>query len=168
MREILLAHAARYPAMEPQDCVKLLYQSEFGGGHLIDDRASAGCYLLREYARTIQRPDAVLAEAIGGGLCRVYLAALDARGIAPRTLLDWFCDSAAAVRGDRAAFLQKLELLRSLTAEGAFGFGSAALEAYLAPYIAAGCPSLRHSEAYRQAYCPAYRVVRRDCCGGAL
>ena len=33
LSHILRNHAARYPAMEPTDAVKLLYQSEFGGSH---------------------------------------------------------------------------------------------------------------------------------------
>ena len=41
-----------YPKMQPQDFIKLAYQSEFGGGHLIEDEAKSrniwrrksGCY----------------------------------------------------------------------------------------------------------------------------
>ena len=35
MKEILLEHFHRYPQMQLQDAVKLLYQSEFGGGHMV-------------------------------------------------------------------------------------------------------------------------------------
>ena len=41
MREILNEHAKRYPKMEARDWFKLLYQSEFGGGHLIADKNMA-------------------------------------------------------------------------------------------------------------------------------
>ena len=41
MEQILRSHFARYPAMTPQDAVKLLYQSAFGPGHLIADPAYA-------------------------------------------------------------------------------------------------------------------------------
>ena len=37
LKQILISHAARYPLMEPTDAVKLIYQNEFGGGHLIRD-----------------------------------------------------------------------------------------------------------------------------------
>ena len=37
---ILASHAERYPLMEPTDAVKLIYQNEFGGGHLIRDEES--------------------------------------------------------------------------------------------------------------------------------
>ena len=47
LETVLKAHAARYPKMEPTDAVKLLYQNEFGGGHLIRDRESWMAYLRR-------------------------------------------------------------------------------------------------------------------------
>ena len=37
MRKILLKNYTKYPEMQVQDAVKLLYQSEFGGGHMISD-----------------------------------------------------------------------------------------------------------------------------------
>ena len=35
LKQILQEHAKRYPLMQPRDVVKLIYQNEFGGGHLI-------------------------------------------------------------------------------------------------------------------------------------
>ena len=37
LKAILITHAKRYPLMQPRDAVKLIYQNEFGGGHLICD-----------------------------------------------------------------------------------------------------------------------------------
>lgn len=164
---ILRLHAARYPLMEPRDAVKLLYQSEFGGGHLIQSRDAARIRLLAEY-RSVSQDASPLWEELGGGMLRVHLRALDAHGVAPETLLDWFCASAAAVHGCRESFLAKLGQLSALTEEGRFSFDAAALETYLCAYAGEGYPPVSHSEAYCRAYAPAYRVVRRDCCGGLL
>ncbi len=49
MRDILLEHWSRYPEMEIQDLVKLVYQSEFGGGHLIQDGDESLRRLKAEY-----------------------------------------------------------------------------------------------------------------------
>ena len=49
LSKILLNHAGRYPLMEPTDAVKLIYQNEFGGGHLIRDVDSCLNYLRQEY-----------------------------------------------------------------------------------------------------------------------
>lgn len=49
---ILLTHAQKYPLMEPRDAVKLLYQRNFGGGHLIPDEAACLDFLQQEYTNT--------------------------------------------------------------------------------------------------------------------
>ena len=52
VRDILLTHAARYPKMQPTDAVKLLFQSEFGGGHLVANEERFRAYLRAEYEQT--------------------------------------------------------------------------------------------------------------------
>lgn len=161
MKSILLDHARRYPSMEPTDAVKLLYQSEFGGGHLIRDEQACLNRLLEEYRATPQRRDIPLTEDIGGGLVRINLAALDESGLSPEKLGQIFLLSAAKVQGTMASFREKLSLLQELTAEGAMPFSRDALDAYLADYEAAGFPPVSHSETYRKHYQPAYRVAAK-------
>ena len=161
LRSILADHAHRYPLMQPQDAVKLLYQNEFGGGHLIPDRVVSLERLKREAEQTPFDPGAELMTEIGGGLVRLNLAART-EALYPLDALNRdFADSAERHRGTLPAFLEKLEQLRSLTAEGFFGFSSAALEGYLAEYVGQGCPPVSHSALYRESYRPAYRIVLR-------
>ncbi len=161
LEQILRAHGKRYPRMQPTDAVKLIYQNVFGGGHLIRDPEACRRNLAREYADTIQKPGVPLLEAIGNGLVRVMLNALGSSGYSIAQLGDDFIRSAQEHRGSMEEFLQKLEHLRAVTASGAFGFSQEELDAYLAEYKAAGYPMVSHSEQYRQAYGPAYRIVLR-------
>ena len=157
LQNILLAQAARYPLMQPTDAVKLIYQNEFGGGHLIRDEEACLAYLRREYAATEKDPACPLQEDIGNGLVRVNLAA-----VAPGQLEELglqFIRSAAAHQGTRERFLEKLALLETLTDHGVFSFDRSRLAAYLKAYARQGYPAVSHSEVYRQAYRPAYRVV---------
>ena len=55
MREILIRHWEHYPGMEAQDLVKLIYQSEFGGGHLIRDPGESLRRLQAEYEDVYKR-----------------------------------------------------------------------------------------------------------------
>ena len=160
LKTILAAHAARYPLMQPTDAVKLIYQNEFGGGHMIADEQACLAYLRREYAAFDRNTALPPVEAIGSGIARVSLYAvkeeeLDALGHA-------FIRSANAHKGNKDNFLRKLDVLREAAAQGIFTFDSAALEAYLADYKAAGYPPVSHSEAFRQAYKPAYRIVLEE------
>ena len=37
LREVLLSHQQRYPMLQIHDLVKLVFQNEFAGGHMIAD-----------------------------------------------------------------------------------------------------------------------------------
>lgn len=161
MELTLLAHAARYPLMEPRDAVKLIYQNEFGGGHLIQDEKKCLEFLQKEYASIRQNPDAPLLEDIGNGMCRVNLTALDGHGISPEELAAAFIRSAGIHRGSLDSFHKKLQSLQGLTRSGAMPFCEDALRHYLADYEKAGFPPVSHSDTYRSAYLPAYRVVAK-------
>ena len=159
LERILREHAKRYPLMQPTDAVKLIYQNEFGGGHLIRDEEACLNYLCREYADLEKDPTAPLYENIGNGIIRVNLAAVKAEDL--ERLGRAFIDSAAKHKGTMDRFLNKLEVLRKLANEGVFNFDTNALSSYLTEYKAAGYPAVSHSPEYRQAYNPAYRVILR-------
>ena len=136
LRAILIAHAKRYPLMQPTNAVKLIYQNEFGGGHLIRDEEACLNYLRREYADLEKDQTAPLCEDIGNGIVRVNLTALKEEDL--EQLGKAFVDSAAKHKGTLDSFLNKLEVLRTLTAEGVFAFDLDALNSYLSEYEAAG------------------------------
>lgn len=147
--------------MEPCDAVKLIFQNEFGGEHLICEPNATLAWLRAERAATPGDPDAVPVEDIGNGMVRVALAALEFTDRALRELNRDFFRSAQIHVGRRKTFLGKLDTLRLLAEEKAFAFTRQELEAYLERYISTGCCPLSHSPTYRAAYRPAYRVVKR-------
>ena len=157
LEHILKSHALRYPAMEPTDVVKLIYQNEFGGGHLIRDEQAVLNYLRMEYDRVKKDLSMPKFEPIGNGIVRVFLAPLSE---AELESLGWeFLRSARDHKGDLQRFIEKLSLLRELTRKGIFSFSEDDLDRYLADYEKAGYPMVSHSEAYRNAYHPAYRII---------
>ena len=160
LRTLLLEHAARYPQMRPTDAVKLIYQNEFGGGHLIRDEQACLQYLRREYDSIEKDPSLPRQESIGNGIVRVNLAALEEEAL--DQLGRDFIRSAAAHKGTQERFLAKLELLTDLVRQGLFPFSEEELREYLAAYEQQGYPPVSHSEAYRRAYRPAYRVIKAD------
>lgn len=153
---VLRNHAARYSRMQPQDAVKLLFQSVFGPGHLIADRNRAFSRLNDELNQSPSR-ESVTIDEIGGGFARMHLTSDTDADYALFAFL-----ISAVPTGSREEMLTALEILRNMTAEGIFAFGSHALETYLSEYIGCGCPMVSHTDVYRQNYCPSYRVVRRE------
>ena len=154
---ILMDHAARYPVMAPRDAVKLCYQAEFGGGHLITD-AEASLARLGAESSALGSTGGPLFEPIGNGMARLHLGAI---GTVPelRTVNAAFVYSAAAHKGTQPGLIARLRTLESVCAAGRMPFDAEALGAYLAQYRANRYPMVSHSDAYREAYNPAYRVV---------
>lgn len=163
LQEVLLWHQQRYPRMQIQDLVKLAYQNEFAGGHMIADPKSSlerlreECQALADY-RCDEEPSDVFVS-IGNGLCRLQLAAIVGTGVQLTTINEFFVNTARSRRGELAGFEQKLQVLRACCQTGQLPHSAADLEAFLSAYRAQGYPPLSHSAVYRDHYRPAYRVV---------
>lgn len=164
MKELMLRHFRRYPAMRIQDMVKLLHQSEFAGGHMIADAAESLRRLEEECCSLQPAAAAEAFEDIGGGLCRLHLSQLPALGVSPATVNRLFVATAAAVNGSPKRFAEKLDAFVSLCRSGALPLDANEAAAYVREYREQGCPPVTHSDGYRTAYKPAYRVVKAAYC----
>ncbi len=159
MLEILITHARRYPQMQPTDAVKLLYQNEFGGGHLVKDPAWSLVYIRKEYAETPHENNHIFIEPIGNGMARVHFQALDENILPLETLNSIFVESSKAHTGSIENFVEKLEILTGHFEEIPFCFSKEDLLTYLKEYAKQDYPMVSHSAAFHEAYAPAYRVV---------
>ena len=158
---VLSRHAARYPEMEPADGVKLLYQSEFGGGHLV--KAGGACLerLRAEWAAVPRTPQSPWWENLGNDMVRVMLGAVTEETYPLALLAADFARGGALPTGSRERLEEKLAVLKRLSGAGKLPFSSQDLETGLAEDRRAGYPAVSHSGRYRQAYRPAYRVLPR-------
>ena len=150
--QILAAHRERYPLMRPRDYGKLAYQSEFGAEHLISDEPAVFECLLEEWNSVPVGTEYRAAEDIGGGLCRFYLNDTGDKKLAANILVKLFFLTAEERRGSEEGLEKKLSALEKLPVPG--------MKEWLAEYRAQGCPPVRHSEEYRQAYAPRYRLLK--------
>lgn len=162
---LILDQLKRYPALHVQDLVKALYQREFGCGHLITD-PERGLLWLTEELHACQTPESdslpPLFEPLGDRYCRVHLQAAAACGLSAGTLFRLFELSAGENSGSMESFLGQLDELETLIRSGEIPLSCAQAQPFLASYRQAGCPPTHHSEAFRKAYHPAYRVIRND------
>ncbi len=159
LEDVLLQHFDQYPRMEPQDAVKLIYQQEFGPGHLIKDEKKALEFLRQEMAGAGEPlPGETLYESIGNGLCRLNLRPCKAKGIPAEDILRLFVETARSVQGDKKNFAAGIRVLQKLADVDETPFDPLLLDIFLAKYPKS-CPAVHHSDAYRLAYQPAYRVV---------
>ena len=148
------------PQSGVQDIYKLLHQSVFGPGHIIPNEDTARNYLLTEIAAlgpaSAGEP---MYEELGRGIVRINLRPFrDASG-STEAMLKAMIETANSNSGTKeemekavseaCAFLKKLE--KNELAES--------LKSLAETHAPNGYPALRHSEAYREAYWPAYRIV---------
>jgi uridine kinase len=178
---VLDLHARRYPLMQIQDLVKLAYQAAFAGGHMIDDEVTALNWLQVEFDALSLPPGsdrngtqnsdrsgidpAAFFEPIGNSLCRIHLQSVACSGLSLETLNRFFVLTANRHHGEKVKFEQHLTDLESAVQSGLplqEPIHPDDLAAWLQVYRQQGCPAIHHSETYRLAYQPAYRVVRTD------
>lgn len=151
------AHARRWPAMEAQDFGKLAYQSEFGLAHLVQSPDRVLSALMAECDAS-DGPD-LPPESIGNGLSRFHLTPEHGSLKNAPLLARMFTLTAADRRGSGSeeSLLDKLHTLDGMNIPG--------WADWLAEYQALGCPVVRHSEAFRAAYRPHYRLLGSDMAG---
>ena len=155
----LLAHSARYPELQPRDLFKYLYQSAFGCEHLVTSKEEAVAYIQCEY-KSMERLENTAVEPLDGAYCRVPLAILR-EGLSPKTLGELFCRSAKKEPQGREALQEKLQVAREMVLSGRFSFSSSDFDDALSAWRANGFEAVRHSEEFRRAYHPAYRVISK-------
>ena len=123
-----MQYAERYPAAEPQDLYKLVFQDMFGPGHLITDSSSCYAYIEREVAAMGSGSQFPLYEytLCDSNFVRVNLSLVKDGRITLRELVSAVLRSAEGLPTPDPRFV------------------------------------MSHSKAFKDAYDPHYRIVRRD------
>lgn len=164
----LRAHIQNHPLLLPQDVVKFCYQAAYGAEHLLADTAAARAYFDAEYKTVVPSGKAVLMEELNEFYGRVSLSAWKAEGLQSDRLFALFCGGAMKIptqeeRAEREERMQRyLETASRLAAAEQTPYAEADWLTFLESYRACGFGPVHHSDAYRQAYHPAYRVVRLE------
>ncbi len=167
LKNILLKHYKLYPKIQLQDIVKLLYQSEYAGGHMIEDeenslnRLKDEFSLLNSYPIVGNEPEGIF-EDIGSGLCRLHLRGLVGRNIELKTVNKFFVETAKEVKGSIKGFEEKLEVLIECCRGGLLPYSWEDVKSYLRQYKDRGYPLVSHSDTYREYYKPSYRIVKGE------
>ncbi len=167
LKNLLIKHYNQYPQAQLKDMVKFIYQHEFGSGHLVTDETASLKRLQEEYLALKEhsydrKSSAAIFEEIGNGLCRLNLSKLQDTGLNLTTVNRFFLNTAKMTRGSMESFEKKLEVLKECCRDGILPYAIKELKAYLQDYQSQGYPPVRHSEEFRQAYSPAYRVVKTE------
>ena len=161
MKEIIRKHTADHPSIHPQDIIKLCYQAAFGAEHLLTDEARVRAYWEREWQAVppMNRP---LCEPISAEYSRVDLAAWKAAGLEAEWLWRMFYMTASQPGASSILNLEELfDTVTAMTETNELPFSAREWQDFLTLYRNNGGGAIHHSEGYRTAEHPAYRVVHR-------
>ena len=153
---LLRAHRARYPLMQAQDCVKLLYQSEFGPMHLGENKEMLMNSIAEEWKTVPKTALPVEPERIGGGLCRFPLRPEVFGPEAARLLAGLMQQTMLHCQGNPERLRERMEQLSATEPE---------LQHWLSETVWDYASPVRHSARFRAAYQPHYRLLRREYAG---
>ena len=156
------AHLDDYPFAGAEDLYKFLHQAVYGPGHAISDRDAAEAWMEREIESLDPPIEGELScEALGGEppLVRVNLRPFVADRGDPDLLLDAIVSSAEPKRGESRRMTTVLSLAASYVQCAGRGELAPELKELSTELAEKGYPAVHHSEAYVEAYHPAYRVV---------
>ena len=161
INELLSAHLGRYPAMQLADIYKLLHQAALGPGHAVGDPAAARKRLDQEMAELGEGPAEELQDVISpdGKLARIHLRPYLAAGGDADALHRAFVATAEGCPASPAKLAKFCACLGDLAAAGGIPFARDDVLAYVDGIARAGYPPMHHSETFRRAYRPAYRVI---------
>ncbi len=140
-----------HPSMQARDALKICYQAAFGAEHGVSEPAAARKYLRDELKSLPWRCASRFYEQISPELCRVNLQAWKNRELKWQWLYNMF--ALAKGTGDIAPYLAEVG---KLAADGELPFTAEEWETELGAWD--GKP-VSHSESYREAENPAYRIV---------
>lgn len=158
---LIRAHLLRYPLLQLSDAWKLLQHAAAGAAHATAPRDAVMARLRSEAASLHSPAREPLIDLLGDAdarYCRVHLEPYLAAGGTLDRLAEAFV-AGSADAGATGALQDAAASLLAATHANSLPWSPDCCAAYLEEQRGRGFPPVSHSEVYRTAYRPAYRVL---------
>ena len=156
---------AQYPAANLQDVYKTCYQDYFGAEHLMSDTTAARQYLQRELDECRDTDMTLMPKREPTGFrhrfTRINLACIVDGELTEKQLLNLFIEAASKDNAFGDAWTEEWQKIERIALKVCPDWANEPLQAELR-LAAEGSHAVRHSEAFRKAYHPHYRIVRAE------
>ena len=168
IKPILMNHYERYPLMQIEDFIKLIYQNTFGPIHFTGNPnlKQIESYLVEELQFFIPYLDTPQVEDIGDGYQRISLSMILNKEITIEELALQFLKSMEASRildnTTLSLFNDRIIQLMNLIEDHQIKLDLDQSKAFIQEYLSQGIRAISHSKTYRTHYHPHYRVIKRN------
>jgi hypothetical protein len=164
IRTMCMEIAEHYPQATLQDVYKTCFQDFFGAEHLLKDTAMAHNYLLSEIAACKDEDLSAMPSFEPTGFrhrfVRVNLSLIHAGQLSKSELFSRFVDAAGQNNAYSDNWPAEWQQIETIALEMHPEWQDSALQAELRHAASVPC-AVCHSEAFRNAYHPHYRIVRK-------
>ena len=144
----------KHPLMKVEDFLKLIYQAEYGSGHL---SRAADVWALIDECACVQKYEVPLFEEISDKMCRINLGACQKQSIGMQTVSAVVAKSAKS-DGSLENLTKRCDEFLQLVQEKFIHLAYYATKNKVVEYLKQPYHG-RHSPSYRQNYDPHYRVA---------
>ena len=159
VEDILLEHYQKYPQMELNDFIKLIYQNSFGPRHMHNPTKDAVLKYLDEEIKVVTNETEII-EDIGNGYVRVYLSKETNIEKLSNDFLNSMIEDTYTETNIRV-FYRKLNILIKLIKKGSIKLPKKESINLVNEYLSNGINPVRHTKIYNELYKPHYRVIRK-------
>lgn len=159
IEDILLEHYQKYPQMELNDFIKLIYQNSFGPRHMHNPSKEDVLKYLDEEIKVVTNETEII-EDIGNGYVRVYLSKETNIEKMSNDFLNSMIEDTYTETNIRI-FYRKLNILIKLIKKGSIKLPKKESINLVNEYLSNGINPVRHTKIYNELYKPHYRVIRK-------
>jgi putative membrane protein insertion efficiency factor len=159
IEDILLEHYQKYPQMELNDFIKLIYQNSFGPRHMHNPSKEDVLKYLDEEIKVVTNETEII-EDIGNGYVRVYLSKETNIEKMSNDFLNSMIEDTYTETNIRV-FYRKLNILTKLIKKGSIKLPKKESINLVNEYLSNGINPVRHTKIYNELYKPHYRVIRK-------
>ena len=159
VEDILLEHYQKYPQMELNDFIKLIYQNSFGPRHMHNPSKEDVLKYLDEEIKVVTNETEII-EDIGNGYVRVYLSKETNMEKISNNFFNSMAEDTYTETNIRI-FYRKINVLTKLIKKGSIKLPKKESINYIKEYLSNGINPVRHSKTYNEFYKPHYRVIKK-------
>ena len=159
IEDILLEHYQKYPQMELNDFIKLIYQNSFGPRHMHNPSKEDVLKYLDEEIKVVTNETEII-EDIGNGYVRVYLSKETNMEKISNNFFNSMAEDTYTETNIRI-FYRKINVLIKLIKKGSIKLPKKESINYIKEYLSNGINPVRHTKIYNELYKPHYRVIKK-------